>query len=175
MRATSSSFAMISRVRGAAGNTGSIITGMCQRPASETTRPIRSQYCSFSVSPTFHGSSSLTQFTPCPAFHQLASRPLGQELIGKPVLHGKASLNATLRATGFTIASSRRELAAVSAPADTARRLVLTRSAPVLRIRSVSRDVSGRPIDYYESLVRSDILTIAVNAEAANGVRGESR
>jgi GntR family transcriptional regulator len=112
-----------------------------------------------------------------PALHSTnwLPAPLGQELIGKPVLEGKASLNATLRAAGFTIASSRREVAAVSAPPDTARRLELTRSAPVLRIRSVSRDVSGRPIDYYESLVRSDILTIAVNAEAASGVRGESR
>lgn len=104
-----------------------------------------------------------------PALHSTNWLPahVGDVLVGKPVLEGKASLNATLRAAGFHIFSARREVAAIAAPADTARRLQLSKNAPVLEIKSVSRDAAGRPFDYYASLVRSDVLTIAVNAEAA--------
>lgn len=107
-----------------------------------------------------------------PALHSTNWLPahVGSGLIGKPVLEGQASLNATLRAAGFHIFSARREVAAIAAPADTARRLELTRGAPILQIKSVSKDATGRPFDYYESLVRSDALTIAVNAEASGEV-----
>ncbi|MFO1209311.1 MAG: GntR family transcriptional regulator [Amaricoccus sp.] len=103
-----------------------------------------------------------------PALHSTNWLPaeVGALLEGKPVLQGVASLNASLREAGFQIFSARRELAAIAAPADTARRLQLQKNAPVLRIMSASRDATGRAFDYYESLVRSDALTIAISAEA---------
>lgn len=102
-----------------------------------------------------------------PALHSTNWLPadVGAMLQGKPVLTGDASLNATLRDAGFHIFSARRELAAIPASPETARRLELPRNAPVLRITSISRNASGRPFDYYESLVRSDTLTITVSAE----------
>lgn len=105
-----------------------------------------------------------------PALHSTNWLPLdvGGLLEAKPVLRGTASLNATLREAGVHIFSARRELAAIAASAETARRLELPRNAPVLRITSTSRDAAGRPFDYYESLVRSDALTISINAEAAD-------
>lgn len=109
-----------------------------------------------------------------PALHSTNWLPsdVGATLQGKPVLSGAASLNATLREAGFHIFSARRELAAIGAAAETARRLDLPKGAPVLRIASVSRDASGRPFDYYESLVRSDALTIAVSADAGEVAGG---
>lgn len=103
-----------------------------------------------------------------PALHSTnwLPRDVGRVLEGTTVLTGASSLNARLREAGFHIFAARRELAAVAASANAASRLQLSRGAPVLRIRSVSRDASGRPFDYYESLVRSDALTISVNAEA---------
>lgn len=106
-----------------------------------------------------------------PALHSTNWLPAdaGAALVGKPVLQGTASLNATLRDAGFHIYSARREVAAIAASPATARRLQLSKNAPVLRITSVSRDATGRPFDYYESHVRSDALTIAVSAEAPAG------
>jgi GntR family transcriptional regulator len=103
-----------------------------------------------------------------PALHSTNWLPaeVGVLLKGKPVLWGAASLNATLREAGIHIFSARRELAAIAASANTARRLQLPKNSPVLRITSASKDADGRTFDYYESLVRSDALTIAVSAEA---------
>lgn len=105
-----------------------------------------------------------------PALHSTNWLPvdIGALLESKPVLRGVASLNATLREAGVHIFSARRELAAVAASSDTARRLELPRNAPVLCITSTSRDAAGRPFDYYESLVRSDALTISISAEAGD-------
>lgn len=107
-----------------------------------------------------------------PALHSTNWLPhdVGAVLDGKPVLSGDASLNATLRDAGFRIFSARRELAAIAAPPESARLLELPKGAPVLRISSVSRDAAGRPFDYYESLVRSDALTISVSAEAGESM-----
>ncbi|AFL50473.1 DNA-binding GntR family transcriptional regulator [Sinorhizobium fredii] len=91
---------------------------------------------------------------------------VGAVLIGKPVLEGKASLNQTLRQAGFSIFAARREVAAIAAPADTAKELGLARGAPVLLIQSTSRGEDGRPFDFYRSFVRSDVVTISVDAEA---------
>ena len=103
-----------------------------------------------------------------PALHSTNWLPVevGALLEGKPVLRGAASLNATLREAGYHVFSARRELAAIAASADTARRLQLPKNSPILRIMSASKDAKGRTFDYYESLVRSDALTIAVSAEA---------
>lgn len=91
---------------------------------------------------------------------------VGAHLLGKPVLEGNASLNQTLAKAGYSIYAARREVAAIGAPADTARQLGLARGAPVLYVQSTSRSESGRVFDFYRSFVRSDVVTISVDAEA---------
>jgi GntR family transcriptional regulator len=99
---------------------------------------------------------------------------VGSVLLGKPVLEGSASLNQTLREAGFSIYAARREVAAVAAPVSTAKELGLSRGAPVLLIQSTSRDEKGRPFDFYRSYVRSDVVTISVDAEARNEFSGSN-
>jgi len=103
-----------------------------------------------------------------PAMHSTNWLPhdVGVALVGTPVLEGMKSLNQTLRESGFSIYSARREVEAVAAPESTAKLLRLKRNAPILLIRSVSRDENGRPFDYYCSYVRSDVVAISVDAEA---------
>ncbi|WLR93223.1 GntR family transcriptional regulator [Shinella zoogloeoides] len=91
---------------------------------------------------------------------------IGALLIGKPVLEGKASLNQTLASAGFSIFAARREVAAVGAPAEVATQLGLARGAPVLFVQSKSRSEAGRVFDFYRSFVRSDVVTVSVDAEA---------
>ncbi len=98
---------------------------------------------------------------------------IGALLIGKPVLEGTASLNHTLAMAGFSIFAARREVAAVGAPAEIAKQLGLARGAPVLFVQSRSRSELGRVFDVYRSFVRSDVVTISVDAEArADAVQG---
>jgi GntR family transcriptional regulator len=91
---------------------------------------------------------------------------VGAALMGKPVLEGGESLNKTLAMSGFSIFAARREVAAIGAPTDTAKLLGLARGAPVLYVQSTSRADSGRVFDFYRSFVRSDVVTISVDAEA---------
>jgi GntR family transcriptional regulator len=60
----------------------------------------------------------------------------------------------------------------LGAPERPAKLLQLKRNAPVLFMRSVSRDENGRPFDYYSSYVRSDVVTISADAEARNEAGG---
>lgn len=105
-----------------------------------------------------------------PAVYSTNWMPLavGRTLIGKPVLTGTQSLNATLRAAGFMISQARREVAAVIPPVEAARYLQLSKNFPVLLIKSMSRDMSGALFDYYESYARSDVVTISVDAHAVD-------
>lgn len=103
-----------------------------------------------------------------PAVYSTNWLPLevGKTLLSKSVLEGTQSLNATLRGAGYRIFQARREVAAVVPPADVARYLQLSKNFPVLLIKSMSRDKSGTPFDYYESYARSDVVTISVDAQA---------
>lgn len=103
-----------------------------------------------------------------PALHSINWMPedVGSHLIGTRVLEGEQSLNETLASAGYTVYAARREVAAVPAPREVARHLDLKDGSPLLRIDSVSRDASGRAFDFYRSHVRSDVVTIAVDAEA---------
>jgi DNA-binding GntR family transcriptional regulator len=107
-----------------------------------------------------------------PAMHSTNWLPydVGGALLGRPVLEGSGSLNQTLRALGFSVFSARRQVEAVAAPEDTAKHLRLKRNAPILLIRSASRDENGRPFDYYCSYVRSDVVAISVDAETRHGL-----
>lgn len=103
-----------------------------------------------------------------PAVHSINWMPLqvSQALVGKPVLEGEGSLNATLRQAGYHIYRARREVAAVIAPPDVGKYLQVSKTFPVLLIRSSSRDATGTVFDYYESHARNDVVTISVDAEA---------
>lgn len=103
-----------------------------------------------------------------PAVHSINWLPLqvGKALIGKPVLDGQGSLNASLRQLGYPIYRARREVAAVTAPPDVAKHLQVPGRFPVLLVRSSSRDMLGKPFDYYESHARTDVMTISIDAEA---------
>lgn len=103
-----------------------------------------------------------------PAVHSTNWLPLqvAQALSDKPVLQGEGSLNATLRQAGHHIFRARREVAAVIAPQNVAAYLQVSKNFPVLLIRSTSRDMQGKPFDYYESHARNDVVTISVDAEA---------
>lgn len=91
---------------------------------------------------------------------------IGRLILKKPVLKGEASLNQTLRVAGFSVYAARREVAAVGAPSSTAKLLEVVKGSPVLLITSTSRNEAGRAFDYYQSFVRSDVVTISVDAEA---------
>lgn len=106
-----------------------------------------------------------------PAMHSTNYLPpnVGAALEGKPVLDGKASLNQTLQAAGYAIFSARREVAAVAASSSNAKHLGLSKGAPVLLIQSVSRADNNRAFDFYRSFVRSDVVTISVDAKAQSG------
>ena len=109
-----------------------------------------------------------------PAMHSTNWLPhdVGEALLGKPVLEGIGSLNQTLRESGFSIFAARRQVEAIAAPEDTAKLLRLKRNAPILLIRSASRDESGRPFDYYRSYLRSDVVAISVDAEVQHSFDG---
>jgi GntR family transcriptional regulator len=104
-----------------------------------------------------------------PAIHSTNYLPpdVAAALLRKPVLKGQVSLNQTLREAGFGIYSARREVAAVPAPAGTAKTLQIDRGSPVLLIQSISRDERGRAFDFYQSYVRTDVVVISVDAQAS--------
>lgn len=103
-----------------------------------------------------------------PAMHSTNYLPadIGAKLAGMPVLEGKASLNQTLRETGFSIFAARRDVAAVAAGDRIASHLEIAASTPVLLIQSLSKTENGRVFDFYRSYVRSDVVTVSVDAEA---------
>lgn len=78
-------------------------------------------------------------------------------------------LNATDRQTGHHIFRARREVAAVISPHNGAAYMQVSKNFPVLLIRSSSRDMQGKPFDYYESHARNDVVTISVDAETLAG------
>ncbi|MEZ2132965.1 MULTISPECIES: GntR family transcriptional regulator [unclassified Sinorhizobium] len=98
---------------------------------------------------------------------------IGAALVGKPVLQGTASLNQTLREAGYSVFAARREVAAVAATAPVAKHLQLGKDAPILLIESISRTETGRAFDFYQSFVRSDVVTISVDAEARTPSQNE--
>lgn len=92
---------------------------------------------------------------------------IGRDLEGRPVLRGEGSLNRTLREIGIVIQSARRDLMAVSAPAEVAESLGCEVGQPLLLVESLSVSDAGRPFDYYLSYVRTGRLRISIEARAA--------
>ena len=96
------------------------------------------------------------------------SANLGNALICSEVLLGKGSLNKVLADAGYTMHGARRAVTAVI-PSDKIKNLMqIGEHAPLLLITSTSWEQDGMPFDYYCSYVRSDVVTVAVEARSFN-------
>lgn len=82
------------------------------------------------------------------------------------LLEGAASLNRTLRQSGWYVQGARRSIFAVAATNDIAQHLQVQPGAPLLLIRSVSWDENGQVFDYYSSWVRSDKVPVEIEVQA---------
>jgi GntR family transcriptional regulator len=91
---------------------------------------------------------------------------LSDAIAAAGVPDGRASLNRTLAAEGWPILRARRTVAAVAADGEVAAHLDLAPGTPVLRVRSMSWTVDGRPLDRHTAFVRSDVVEVGVEAEA---------
>ncbi|SKA23382.1 GntR family transcriptional regulator [Consotaella salsifontis] len=138
------------------------------RAAFEQSSPSVADLLELEGQPTIFSLERVRALDDVPVLRSINYMPaaVGEALIGKPVLQGKDSLNRTLRALGYSISSARREVEAVTVPDEIAESLRLAPGSPVLLIRSISRDENGVPFDFYRSYVRSDLVTIAVDARA---------
>lgn len=85
------------------------------------------------------------------------------------VLAGKSSLNLALHDAGFDVASAKRIIKALGAPAAVAKHLGVRAGTPLMRIRSVSWNQDGEPFDYYETWLRTEVVPLEVNTASTNG------
>lgn len=76
------------------------------------------------------------------------------------------SLNKSLENAGHRLTGARRTVEAIAAPADVAKLLDVPAGSPLLLVTSVSWGQDGRPIDYYTSYVRTDVVTVTVEASS---------
>jgi GntR family transcriptional regulator len=86
---------------------------------------------------------------------------------GSEVMQPSGSLNRVLRAAGYGIFGARRGVEAVPAPARVAKLLGVPVNSPLLLVTSVSWGKDRRPFDYYKSWVRTEVVRITVEAQAA--------
>ncbi len=85
------------------------------------------------------------------------------------VLNGSTSVNNILRKAGLVTDGAHRVIHALGAPTDVAHHLKVATGHPVLRVRSLSWDQSGRRFDFYETWVLTDTVPLEVNVTAALG------
>lgn len=83
------------------------------------------------------------------------------------VVRGGSSLNKTLQAAGYETYRARRSVEALPADEKVAGLLGVPVEHPLLLVTSVSWDKSNRPFDYYTSWLRSDVVRVTVEAQAA--------
>lgn len=83
------------------------------------------------------------------------------------VLSGVGSLNRTLQSAGYETARARRTVEAVAADATLSTLLGVELGQPLLLVTSVSWDRDNRPLDYYTSWLRNDVVKVTVEAQAA--------
>jgi len=86
-------------------------------------------------------------------------------------LAGTASLNRCLRAAGWLEAGARRSLRAVAADERLAAHLDVPPGHPLMLVRSVAWDASGRAFDFYTSFLRSDVVDVEIEVQVARGRR----
>jgi GntR family transcriptional regulator len=83
------------------------------------------------------------------------------------VLTAGASLNRTLKAAGYEVFRARRGVEAVAANDELSRLLEVSIGSPLLLVTSVSWGSDGKPFDFYTSWLRSDVVKVTVDAQAA--------
>lgn len=86
---------------------------------------------------------------------------------GSSAMEPQGSLNRVLHQAGYRIFGARRSVEAVPAPADVAKLLEVEQGSPLLLVTSVSWKEDGRVFDFYTSWVRTDVVKITVEANAA--------
>ena len=89
---------------------------------------------------------------------------LAPVVIASPAVEPRGSLNRVLQNAGYCIFGARRTVEAVPAPARIAKLLEMTSGAPLLLVTSISWKEDGKPFDYYQSWVRTDVVKITVEA-----------
>lgn len=82
------------------------------------------------------------------------------------LLEGSASLNRTLRQSGWYVHGARRSIFSVAATENIAQYLQIQPGAPLLLIHSVTWDENGQVFDYYSSWVRSDKVPVEIEVQA---------
>jgi GntR family transcriptional regulator len=83
------------------------------------------------------------------------------------VLSGGGSLNRTLQSAGYEVFRARRGVEAVAATEELSALLEVPVGAPLLLVTSVSWGRDGKPFDFYTSWLRTDVVKVAVEAQAA--------
>jgi GntR family transcriptional regulator len=83
------------------------------------------------------------------------------------VLTAGASLNRTLKAAGYEVFRARRGVEAVAATPELSALLDVPAGSPLLLVTSVSWGADGKPFDFYTSWLRSDVVKVTVDAQAA--------
>lgn len=86
---------------------------------------------------------------------------------GSEVMQPSGSINRVLRAAGYGIFGARRGVESVPAPAKVAKLLGVPVNSPLLLVTSVSWGKDRQPFDYYTSWVRTEVVRITVEAQAA--------
>ena len=92
-------------------------------------------------------------------------RALSYAVLNGEVMSG-GSLNKSLVNAGHRLTGARRTVGAIAAPADVAKLLDVPAGSPLLLVTSVSRGQDGRPIGYYNSYVRTDVVNVTVEASS---------
>lgn len=83
------------------------------------------------------------------------------------VITGVGSLNRTLQSAGYETVRARRTVEAVAADEVLATLLGVQPGQPLLLVTSVSWDRNNKPLDFYTSWLRNDIVKVTVEAQAA--------
>lgn len=94
--------------------------------------------------------------------------PVVAPIVGRArdVLAGRASLSELLAEAGYVLGGAHRVIRAVKPTSDIAEHLQISKSAPLLHIRSTSWTPEGDRYDMYESWVRSDVVALEVNVSS---------
>lgn len=85
---------------------------------------------------------------------------------------GAQSLLRLLERCGVKVASARQTITAVVAPSDVARALGIQAGAPLLDVRRVVRDASGRAVEFIRALYRPDLYQFEMDLRRVEGADG---
>jgi GntR family transcriptional regulator len=88
-----------------------------------------------------------------------------EDLNAKPLLH-------LLEMAGVKVASARQTISATIADADVANALSIHSGAPLIEVRRIVSDMSGRPVEYIRVLYRPDLYRFEMSMRRVRGKEG---